>query len=175
MSTVEYRIVPGDDGYRVGADGSFWTCLVRRYSGRGVHYERSGDWRRVEPLPPHGPAGYLRVSLRGKPVELHSLVLRTFRGPKPEGQQGRHLDGNALNCAVENLAWGTPLENAADRAIHGRDQIGETHWKAALTASQVLEIRHLAGTMSQAQLAAMFGVSQTCVWLIVNRKRWKHI
>lgn len=56
---------------------------------------------------------------------IHRLVLETFIGPAPEGLQTRHLDGNPRNNRLDNLCWGTPKENQADRALHGTDNKGE--------------------------------------------------
>jgi hypothetical protein len=50
---------------------------------------------------------------------VHALMLETFIGPRPDGQVGRHLDGNRENLAIENLAWGTPEENRQDAYRHG--------------------------------------------------------
>lgn len=44
------------------------------------------------------------------------LVLEAFVGSCPPGMQARHVnDPDARNNALDNLAWGTPLENSAAR------------------------------------------------------------
>ena len=79
------------------------------------------------------PAGYVQVGLteRGRRPEkrsIHSLVLESFVGPRPNGAVVRHLDGNPSNNAIENLQWGTPAENAEDTIRHGRHrQVAKTH------------------------------------------------
>ena len=75
-----------------------------------------------------------RYSLAGVPYEVvrlydgtgsfqdwlvHVLVLSTFVGPRPDGMEVRHLDGNSLNNSLENLAWGTHKENTQDAFVHG--------------------------------------------------------
>jgi hypothetical protein len=50
---------------------------------------------------------------------VHILLATTFHGPRPEGAEVRHLDGNSRNNHVDNLAWGTRLENMQDVARHG--------------------------------------------------------
>jgi len=50
---------------------------------------------------------------------IHVLVLLAFVGPRPEGQQARHLNGNATDNRRVNLAWGTPKQNTADSIRHG--------------------------------------------------------
>lgn len=78
--------------------------------------------------------GYHRVRLRDesggvRQVTTHVLVAEAFIGPKPfEDAVVRHLDGTRDNNIPGNLAWGTPLENSADRAKHGRDpNLNKTH------------------------------------------------
>lgn len=67
--------------------------------------------------------GYLWLHLynKGQRVErtVHQLVALTFLGPRPDGQEVRHLDGNASNCALSNLAYGTRAENNLDKVRHG--------------------------------------------------------
>jgi excisionase family DNA binding protein len=83
--------------------------------------------------------GYVRHCLsdaNGKHwnVAVHVLVMRTFVGPCPDGQQVRHLGGNPANnhwepgteeetkAAGGNLIYGTPKENIRDRdEVHGRN------------------------------------------------------
>lgn len=54
---------------------------------------------------------------------VHRLVGEAFIGPLPEGMHTRHLDGDASNNHVENLAYGTPSENNFDIVRHGKH-----HW-----------------------------------------------
>jgi NUMOD4 motif/HNH endonuclease len=92
-----------------------------------------------------------RVSLceNGRPTKcfVHHLVLDAFRGPRPfPNAVCRHLNGDGLDCAATNLAWGTVLENSADSIAHGtqRDppiRYGESHPMAILTDAEVREIR----------------------------------
>lgn len=51
---------------------------------------------------------------------VHCLVAAAFLGPRPEGMVIRHLDGNAENCHVTNLAYGSVAENVRDTIRHGR-------------------------------------------------------
>lgn len=76
--------------------------------------------------PSTGKFGHKRVVLYspGRPAEtwqVHSLVLREFVAPRPEGLICRHLDGDPANNHVENLTWGTPSDNMYDKARHGVD------------------------------------------------------
>lgn len=50
---------------------------------------------------------------------IHALVLTAFVGPKPEGMECCHIDGNPLNNHVSNLRWGTHSDNMQDSIRHG--------------------------------------------------------
>ena len=76
--------------------------------------------------------GYLRVGLckngKKKTFRVHNLVLEAFVGPKPEGMETRHLDGNRKNNHISNLKYGTPSENTQDTVKHGmHPQASKTH------------------------------------------------
>jgi excisionase family DNA binding protein len=74
-------------------------------------------------------------------VRVHTLVMLAFAGPRPDGKQVRHLDGDPANnqwapgneaettAAGGNLIYGTPKENCEDRdEVHGRNgHANKTH------------------------------------------------
>lgn len=76
--------------------------------------------------------GYPTVGIgrAGEPTRtryVHHLILEAFVGPRPDGMEVRHLDGNPANCNLSNLRYGTASENGYDRVRHG------THPGAAKT------------------------------------------
>jgi hypothetical protein len=99
-----------------------------------------------------------------------ALVLEAFVGPRPAGQVARHgIGGPQDNRWPENLCWGTPAENAADKFRHGTQQRGERCYNAKLTAAAAVDIRRrwLAGE-SQTSIATYYGVSRAVVYKIVH-------
>ena len=62
---------------------------------------------------------YLRIDLQINRKEtktrlntyIHKLVAEYFLGPRPEGYEIDHIDGNYLNNKVDNLRYCTHLEN----------------------------------------------------------------
>ncbi len=70
---------------------------------------------------------YLSVKCDRSTLLIHAIVCVAFHGPRPDGMQVRHLNGNGHDNAAANLAWGTSSENAFDRVDHG------THYWAART------------------------------------------
>ena len=75
-------------------------------------------------VPQNTRKGHLKVTLcPGDGTEqnrfVHVLVCEAFRGPRPPGQETRHLDGDPKNNALVNLKWGTRSENTKDSIRHG--------------------------------------------------------
>lgn len=174
-STVNCRDIDGFRGYRIGDDGSVWSCHPRNRMGTFP-----ASWRQVKVRT--GKHGYVQVVLRhpdGKARTrlVHRLVLEAFVGPCQPGSQCRHLNGQRTDNSLANLLWGTPQENAADRLSHGTARIGEASNLAKLTEDQVRPIRHRFATRqaTQVQLAAENHITQANVSEIVRRRTWKHV
>jgi HNH endonuclease len=74
--------------------------------------------------------GYHQVRIKhidggSKLCWVHRLVLEAFVGYAPDGYVTRHRDGDPRNNRLDNLCWGTQVENQADRKLHGTDNSGE--------------------------------------------------
>lgn len=117
----------------------------------------------------------VRFSRGGKQFAraVHSCVAAAFLGRRPDGMQVRHLDGDTMNCRVDNLAYGTPKENGEDKVRHGTSSAGELNCKAKITWEIAGEIRaaHTAGESSSA-IAVRVGLHKTSVCRIIRGTRW---
>lgn len=101
------------------------------------------------------------------------LICATFHGPRPEGYETAHLNGDSLDNRANNLAWKTRTENELDKIEHGTSNRGVRQWQAKLTDDEVREIRKLAASGTpQAILARRFQVSQPTISEVANRKKW---
>ncbi|MCS5478726.1 HNH endonuclease [Corynebacterium sp. YIM 101645] len=118
-----WKWIPGWEGYYFASDKGRVLSAYRQ-DGRGLNMGRvlitSTDVK-----------GYPLVTLYRYGVphtrRVHVLVLETFTGPRPEGMEARHLNGNKTDNRVDNLAWGTRSENTLDAVRH------RTHPSAAKT------------------------------------------
>jgi len=127
--------------------------------------------------------GYLVISLskngRSCTKRVHALILETFVGPRPAGYESRHLNGNKTDNRACNLRWGTHRENTFDAIDHGTQvclRRGEDHGSSKTTDDAVVRIRTMyAGGVAQMALAKLFGLHQTTISKIVNRKTWTHM
>lgn len=115
ITSTEWRWIPGWEGrYEVSDAGEVRSHINTRGSLLKIPQVK----RRTK-----NTAGYACVSLStnslSRMYNCHALVMEAFVGPRPEGQEIRHLDGNRLNSALSNLAYGFPYENQEDRKDHG--------------------------------------------------------
>jgi hypothetical protein len=107
---------------------------------------------------------------------VHSLVLSSFVGPRPDGMQARHLNGNHLDNRLSNLVWDTPTANQRDRLTHGTDNRGDKSPLAKLTSGNVRAIRKgLKVGESCASLSRQFGVALNTVHAIKTGRTWAHL
>ena len=109
--------------------------------------------------------GYVQVTLtkaRGgqKAHYVHTLVLRAFVGPPPQGQETRHLSGIRSDNRLVNLCYGTPKENQADRERHGTAPRGEKNANAKLSTADVSHIPTTYSRGSGARMARELGISR---------------
>ena len=154
---------PNDD-YMAGSDGKVYSRT--RYKGFGK--KDYVDWY---PLKGHKTAkGYVSVSMshENKKVtrNVHRLICEAFHGePVPKTLQTRHLDGNPDNNIPRNLAWGTQIENWADREAHGRGMKGEKHHQSNFTNFERKAIRWAVekGLCSQRNAARELNVTQSSI------------
>ena len=107
--------VPGFEGhYLVSSEGRI-RSLKRRTRDGGPLYV---NWR-IDRY------GYVIVDLwrdaKSARRRAHVLVAAAFLGPRPDGREVRHLDGNPANPRLSNLAYGTRAENRRDCIDHGTD------------------------------------------------------
>lgn len=171
---IEFRQVPDFPGYYVNASGD-----VMSYHKHGYGTTLYDKPHQLKPATDRD--GYKSVILfqnKGRHAKrIHHLVLEAFVAPRPFAMQCQHLDGSPKNNCIENLAWGTSLENFADRAQYGREPRGQRAPNAKLTEVQVLAIRRIKAESNTTYktISRQFSVGPEMVSLIVRRKRWTHI
>lgn len=117
----EWRDIPGYAGlYQITPSGMVWSCcrVVNRNSGKP-------NIIRGAILNSHmNPTGYLTVALTNtnhqtRTYLLHRLVAMTFI-PNPENKpEVNHIDGDKLNCHIDNLEWVTRYENQHHAVVNG--------------------------------------------------------
>lgn len=118
----------------------------------------------------------------------HRIVAEAKLGrPLAPGEIVHHIDGNRHNNAPENLEVMSQREHMREHGLGvpgaapahkpwTKRPVGEALSFARLTNVAVKDIRaRVAAGEQQAAVGALYGVSQSYVSQIVNRKRWSHL
>lgn len=124
--------------------------------------------------------GYYRVrvhSALGNKFEfVHTLVLCSFVGDRPDGMQACHNDGDKLNNHLDNLRWDTVKNNHLDKVRHGTLYRGDRHHLTKFTEDDIRNIRARAVSGEIHRLiAADYGVTRPTISYIVKGYTWKHV
>lgn len=120
--------------YEVASDGRVFSLTNWRGMGRRELRQHLND--------DGYPCVCLIVSGKRRRFTVHGLVAHEHLPPRPSPQhEVRHLDGNKLNPAASNLAWGTRKENAEDRERHGRTSRGAAHSAAIRSSAHSLRVK----------------------------------
>ena len=116
-------------------------------------------------------------------VYAHRVVWIHFNKKEiPSGMDINHLNGKPQDNSPANLETATRQENTihAGRVLHvmgKKMQNGEANTSAKLTVEKVYQIRDLceAELWSQKMIAGWFGVSQSTISDIHQRRTWTHL
>ncbi len=126
--------------------------------------------------------GYIKVLLSQDGVERHyqrhCLVARAFIGPRPDGMQINHKNGDKTCNHVDNLEYVTPGENLKHAFRIGlMDERGEKNPGSKLTETDIREIRLLlaAGVLTQKEIGDIYGVVGSNISQINTGKTWAHV
>lgn len=175
-ATEEWRPVAGYDG---------WYDV----SNRG----RVRSWRQRRAQPPVRAiepklmkcsltkSGYMRIGLTSadgtrRSYDAHRLVGQAFLGDLPSGMETCHGDGNRANNHIDNLRYDTSVGNMRDRISHGTHPGGERNARALVTEAQVVEIRRRRAEGEKIRpLADAYGIHESTVVAITNRRSWQHV
>jgi len=120
------------------------------------------------------PAVLLYKNRDREHVNVHTIVLEAFAGPRPDGMQASHLDGDTTNNASANLEWATPKQNNAEKLRHGTQLYGEDHHASKLTLEDVRTIIQMdANRCKLAEISEEVGISVSQVRNVLTGGSWK--
>jgi len=113
---------------------------------------------------------------RVKRIPVHALVAAAFIGPRPQGLEVNHKNGNRLDNRVSNLEYITPEANREHAILNRLFPHGERTKSAKLKAVDVVAIRRLSSDgVAPVKIASLFGVSRGAIHHIKNGNTWKHV
>jgi hypothetical protein len=151
-------VVGAEGEYEVSDRGrvlSLERITRRRLSGGGMRNCRVQQ--RILSLRVH-PDGHLTVHVGKGNRYVHTLVLEAFVGPRPEGKECRHLNGNPADNRLDNLCWSTHSRNGLDVKYHREPR----NWRLSPEDSREVKVRLRAGARV-VDVAKAFGVSVGCI------------
>jgi len=114
--------------------------------------------------------GYGRVGDR----KVHREIMK-YAGHDIAGKVVRHRCDNKPCYRFNHLEIGTTADNMADMVRRCRSNAGNDHPRARLSADAVREIRHLFASFTHSEIAARYGVSQSCIDHVSTGRSWGHV
>lgn len=123
--------------------------------------------------------GYLQLNLgKNKAVRVHVIVKESFHGPRPEGYEIHHIDGDRSNPELWNLQFVTRSEHLKISYKEGNkkpvNHKGERNPAAKITRKDAIKIRkkYKSGKYTHKQLAKLYGLSRGHVSGIISGVKW---
>ena len=119
--------------------------------------------------------GYGEFRYKGKKIQAHRAALIIGGVDIPSGMVVMHSCDNPGCVNPDHLSIGTQADNIRDMCLKGRN----SGWRGGdvntvvLTKEDVVFIRQLGG--QGRKIAKCFGVSETTISNIINRKTWKWV
>lgn len=171
----EFKILNVFPAYRISNFGRIQSRWQRISAYRGFNIIKEDIWRDLKPKDDGN--GYLQVHLTDgknrKTYRIHTLVAIYFlQKPHKKGLVIRHLDSNSKNNHIDNLAFGTYIENENDKIANGT--WNTRRGGAKITTDQVRKIRlKLKEGVNQKKLAKEYNVSRPTITRIANYTIWK--
>jgi hypothetical protein len=157
---MEWRTIVASPNYSVSDQGQVQNMKYARH---------------LKPMSGTNGRTHITLPINGKFMarEIHVLVCEAFHGPRPQGLEVSHIDGDLTNNAANNLCWETRSENLVRRIGHGTMDRDFDNSRASLTPEsrdQVFALR-LTG-LTQSEIGLKLGVSQTTIYRVLNGKRY---
>ncbi len=113
----------------------------------------------------------LKIDGKWKTATVHKCVTRAFLGEPEKGIDVNHKDGDKENNRLDNLEYVTAKQNTAHAV-----SMGLMKPVSKLKENDVLLIKSLLSRgFRSADVARMYSVSKTCIYLINKGKNWKHL
>lgn len=151
-----WKDIPGYEGKYQASNYGRIRSLDRQLGTPGKRGFKTMKGRVLRPGPTK--SGHLYVVLghgaAGYPV--HQLVALTFIGPRPEGKEVCHNDGDPTNNRADNLRYDTRTNNILDVFKAGK------RWRK-LSLDDIEAILREPETVTGAALAKKYGVSETTI------------
>lgn len=159
--------------------------IKKRFDEKYIPEPMSGCWLWTAYA---NQAGYGAIRFNKKTNLAHRISFLIFKGSFNKNFHVCHKCDTPSCVNPHHLFLGTDQTNRDDMMrkkrhwIHKRPEIskkwsGEKSSHHVLNEKQVLKIRknHISGKLSPKDLSIKYGITREAIYMIVNRKNWKHI
>lgn len=169
-----WRVIPGWPEYEVSDDGQVRRAIPGSTWPAGRHLK-----------PAASDTGHLYVMLsrnnKSKKMFVHQAVALAFIGPRPTPKHcALHKDDIPDRNVVDNIYWGTRLDNFKDRMLNkgwNRNQPRGSGVGSSILKEHDIPIireRKLSGE-KVSSIALEYGVSVLCIYDVLSGKTWRHV
>ena len=177
----EWRPVPGFEGYyEVSSHARVRSLTVERSLGRSYFSRvRTGKIlkQKVDARDNRWSITLARHKVY-KTYRISTLVALVFIGPRPDGMEVCHLSDDKSDNKINNLYYGTHIQNCEDRSRNGKTMRGAKATGVILTEEQVREIKRslaIPGAFLYRELAEQYGVTREAIGAIARGRTWGHV
>lgn len=168
----EIRPCPSYPDYGVTANGVAYRMTKSPTNSKPVPY----PVRMVKDSRCGYPTASIMRNRKQTAAYVHIMILDAFVGPRPDGMQACHNDGNHENCTLSNLRWDTRSANALDKRRHGTSCAGERHCNAVFSRGDVEWIRAYPKKRGMFnRMSERLQVSRYAVHAAYYGKTWSHL
>lgn len=151
--------------------------LAKLYLKQFMHYDRKTNCREWTGSMYSNGYGFVTIPGSGKSVSVHRLAAHLWKGFDLNADLVVCHRCDNRKCFNPKHLWiGTQSDNIKDGFIKGRMSRGSAHANSKLNEADVVAILdavHLG--MSQTGLARKYGIRESSITLIKQRKAWKHV
>lgn len=124
-----------------------------------------------------GRQGYGVKRIGDRLIKTHRLFYELLVGKIKKNKKVCHKCDNPSCCNPEHLFIGTQRKNMQDMMKKNRSNFhrGENNKLSIFKNEEVIEIRKLYPSITQAELARRYKCSEGAIASIIHRRTWKHI
>ncbi len=174
----QIKDIPNYPGYKVDDIGNVYSYRKPFGTGKWIESDIPKILKPGFTEPGRGRVVLMKDNQR-KNWNVSTLVMLAFVGPRSKGMFVCHNDGNPNNNKLENLRYDTPINNSADRKLHGTNYgaKGIHHGIAKLNNQKVKLARLLFKEFNWSlnKIKALWGISSGAMYAVLKNITWKHI
>jgi len=167
-----WKNIPGFEGYQASECGMVRS--VDRFTGR--RFYRGKVLKRIIDRNTLYCAHSLRVDGKTYTRRVHVLIALTFIGPRPDGFEIDHINGDKSDNSVNNLEYVSSSENSKRAYAIGlvKKKVGGTNSKIKKVDVVFIRYNYAMG-MTFSDISKIYPIDQRTVGAIARRESWAGI